>query len=120
VFDENGNFLFTFGKDKMASPIDLFIYNEKIYISDYDNSKIYIYDLNGKYLSEYGKKGDKNGEFNGPIGIYIDLNENIFVCDSLNKRVQIFDKNFNFIKNIIISGRPSDVFVDNNIIYISL
>jgi len=119
VFDENGNFLFTFGKDKMTSPIDLFIYNENIYISDYDNSKIYIYDLNGNYLSEYGKKGDKNGEFNGPIGIYIDLNGNIFVCDSLNKRVQIFDKNFNFIKNIIISGRPSDVFVDNNIIYIS-
>ncbi|MCX8095737.1 MAG: stalk domain-containing protein [Caldisericia bacterium] len=120
VFDENYNFVSTFGKERLSSPIDLSIYNGKVYITDFDSSKILIYDLNGKFISEFGKKGENNGEFNGPLGIYINKNGNIFICDSKNRRVQIFDINFNFIKKINIDGRPSDVFVDDSDkIYIS-
>lgn len=120
VFNENLNFEFSFGKERLSSPIDISIYNEKIYVTDFENSKIFIFDSIGKFVSEFGKKGQNNGEFNSPLGIFINKNGYIFVCDSANNRVQIFDKNFNFTKSIIINGRPSDVFVDeNDKIYIS-
>lgn len=43
-----------------------------------------------KFLAEWGKKGDKAGEFYSPIGIAINKKDEVFVTDLNNARVQKF------------------------------
>ncbi len=121
VFNFDGNFEFSIGKGILKSPIDIDLFEGKIYISDFDESKIFVFDtINFNLIQQFGNKGNRIGEFNGILGIYIDSRGYLYVCDSKNKRVQIFDKNFKYLKNIEINGIPSDVFVgDDNKIYIS-
>ncbi len=70
-----------------------------IYISDgYVNSRIVKYSPQGKYIGEWGKKGNKPGEFNVPHGIDIDQNGNVYVADRQNDRVQVFDKDGKLLK----------------------
>ncbi len=71
------------------------------YVSDgYGNSRIIRFDANGKYLSEWGKKGDKPGEFNIPHGIALDHNGLVYVADRENSRIQVFSATGKFIKQL--------------------
>lgn len=73
--------------------------NGSVYVCDgYGNSRVVKFSATGKYLFEWGKKGDKESEFNIPHGITLDNNENVYVADRENKRVQIFDSTGKFIK----------------------
>lgn len=115
VFDFMGNFEFSFGENVLHAPVDLDLFGGFFYITDYEDSKIYIFDTtNFNLYDSFGSRGTNPKEFNGLLGIFIDNNGYIYACDSENKRVQIFDINFNFIKAINISGKPSDVFVDRD------
>lgn len=69
------------------------------YVSDgYGNSRVVKFSPAGKYLFEWGKKGDKPGEFNTPHGIDLDSYGNVYVADRENNRIQKFDANGNFLK----------------------
>ena len=43
-----------------------------------------------KFIAEWGKKGDKAGEFHSPIGIAINRKDEVFVTDLNNARLQKF------------------------------
>jgi len=45
----------------------------------------------GKLLFTFGKRGDKEGEFNFPYSAAVDKDGNIYIVDSGNFRVQVFD-----------------------------
>jgi peptidylamidoglycolate lyase len=69
------------------------------YVSDgYGNSRIVKFSPTGKYLFEWGKKGDREGEFNIPHGICLDGNGNVYVADRENSRIQIFNPDGKFMK----------------------
>ena len=71
------------------------------YVSDgYGNSRIMKFSADGKYLSEWGKKADKAGEFNIPHGIALDHNGFVYVADRENNRIQIFSATGGFIKQL--------------------
>lgn len=109
-FDHNGELLMKLGEAKVAGsdslhfdkPTDIAIADDgSFYVSDgYGNSRIIKFSASGGYLSEWGRKGDKPGEFNIPHGITVDSTGNIYVADRENNRIQIFDPNGNYIKQI--------------------
>ena len=69
------------------------------YVSDgYGNSRVIKFSADGKYLFEWGKKGNAEGEFNIPHAISLDQNGNVYVADRENKRVQVFDSTGKFLK----------------------
>jgi peptidylamidoglycolate lyase len=69
------------------------------YVSDgYLNSRIVKFSAEGKYLFEWGTKGNKPGQFNIPHAIDLDEKGNVYVADRENARVQVFDANGKFIK----------------------
>ena len=69
------------------------------YVSDgYGNSRIVKFSSSGKYLFEWGKKGNKEGEFNIPHAIDLDEKGNVYVADRENNRVQVFTSTGKFIK----------------------
>ena len=56
-----------------------------------------MFSSDGTHLRSFGRKGQNNGEFQGPKGIAFDSHGNIVVADCYNHRVQVFDRNGNFL-----------------------
>ncbi len=81
-------------------PTDVAVANDgSFYVSDgYGNSRIIKFSKEGKYLFEWGKKGNKPGEFNTPHGIDLDSHGDVYVADRENNRIQKFDANGKFLK----------------------
>jgi peptidylamidoglycolate lyase len=106
-FTHKGKLLMKLGEAKVAGndslhfnkPTDIAIAKDgSFYVSDgYGNSRIIKFSATGKYLFEWGKKGNKEGEFNIPHGMSLDSTGNVYVADRENNRIQVFDPNGKFI-----------------------
>jgi peptidylamidoglycolate lyase len=68
------------------------------YVSDgYVNSRVALFDENGKELREWGKKGASDGEFSNPHGLtLVPGSTDVLVADRENSRLQLFDKDGRF------------------------
>lgn len=107
-FSHDGKLLMKLGEAKVAGndslhfnkPTDIAIAKDgSFYVSDgYGNSRVIKFSATGRYLFEWGKKGNKESEFNIPHGITLDQNENVYVADRENNRIQVFDPNGKFLK----------------------
>ena len=106
-FDSNGNLLMTLGEARIPGndsehfnmPTDVAVAPDgSFYVSDgYGNSRVIKFSKEGNYLFEWGKLGDKEGEFRIPHGIDLDSEGNVYVADRENNRIQKFDSKGNFI-----------------------
>ncbi len=106
-FSHNGKLLMTLGIAKTPGkdsihfnrPTDVAVADDgSFYVSDgYGNSRIVKFSATGTYLFEWGKKGNKKGEFNIPHGIDLDEHGNVFVADRENNRIQVFDPTGKFL-----------------------
>ncbi|MBI2731679.1 MAG: hypothetical protein HYX40_13190 [Sphingobacteriales bacterium] len=73
--------------------------NGSFYVSDgYGNSRVVKFSADGYYLFEWGKKGNKQSEFQTPHGIDLDNKGNVYVADRENNRIQIFDSTSKYLK----------------------
>ena len=72
------------------------IMKEKIFVVKENQNCITVFDLTGGFLYEFGKKGDGQGEFDGPQNLEI-YQENIFITDYNNNRIQVFDLTGGFL-----------------------
>lgn len=61
-----------------------------IYVVDSGNSKVRVLDTNGKFLFEFGRFGQKPGEFDYPNCLAIDAEDRVYVGDFNNSRIQVF------------------------------
>jgi sugar lactone lactonase YvrE len=101
--DSVGKLLFTFpesspgNEDYLYSPVNLFIENDKVYVSDIGGFNVKIYDLNGKYLQTVGSYGRNRGQFGRNKGVTVDKNGNIYVVDASFDNAQIFNKEGNLL-----------------------
>lgn len=59
--------------------------------------KIYVYDLNGTYLTYYGCHGYGDGKFDRIKGMAIGKCGNIYVCDPFQGQITVFDASGNFL-----------------------
>jgi streptogramin lyase len=74
-----------------------------IFISDgYINSRVAMYDKNGRWVKQWGDRGSKPGEFSTPHSIAADAKGNIYVADRGNRRIQVFDSEAKFTREIKI------------------
>lgn len=79
--------------DQFDRPADIaFDKADNVYVADgYGNSRVMVFDKQGKYLRQWGKAGQGPGEFNVPHAICIDGSGRIIVGDRDNNRIQVFD-----------------------------
>ena len=85
-----------------------------------ENARIVVFDRNGKYLREFGKKGTGPVEFDQPHALAFDSKERLFVGDRSNNRIQILDKSGKFIEEWSQFSRPSGIYIDrNDMIYVA-
>jgi hypothetical protein len=74
-----------------------------IFVSDgYINSRVAKIDKDGNWLTSWGNRGTKPGEFNTPHSIAADAQDNIYVADRFNRRIQVFDDDGHFLRAMTI------------------
>lgn len=111
VADSSSRKIYVIDRDnKLAKVLDLSAFlksigmfaidkrSNRIIIPDIRDNKIVVTDLEGKHLFTFGRKGDRDGEFNMATAVAVEADGGILVCDSFNARIQRFN--------------PQGVFVD--------
>ena len=56
-----------------------------------------MFDLEGKFISKFGKHGKKDGAFIFPCYLSVNKEGLLMVCDSGNHRVQVFELSGKFV-----------------------
>ncbi|MFQ5417142.1 MAG: hypothetical protein ACE5FL_08875 [Myxococcota bacterium] len=97
IFDLDGNYLGELGKGRgsgegnLLFPTYLAVDGEgNVYVADTMNSRISIFDAEGRFLRTVGSRGDGFGLFDKPKGVALDSFGNLYVVDSSWSNVQIF------------------------------
>jgi len=102
-FTHDGKLIFALGEPRVGAwdathfnePTDIAIRPDgTFYVSDgYVNSRVALFDRNGKWLQEWGKKGSGDGEFSNPHGlVFVPGSTDVLVADRQNSRLQLFDR----------------------------
>jgi len=81
-----------------------------IYVADTDNHRIQKFTSNGQFVTKWGSKGDRDGEFNEPSGIGIDSSGYVYVADNSNHRIQKFSSDGQFIAEWGVYGTGDGEF----------
>lgn len=119
-FSPEGKLLATYGVEdtpgdgpkNFRSPDDLvFASDGSIYVADAGNGRVVRLKGDGGFLSEWGRKGKREGEFAAAHGIAIDLADRIYVADRGNNRVQVFSPAGKFLAAWTEFGNPFGVLV---------
>ena len=55
--------------------------------------------MDGKYVRQFGKKGEGEGEFGRPVSIAIDSHNLVYVGELENDRISIFSTDGDFINS---------------------
>ncbi len=119
-FDPAGKLLLTLGKrnqpgatpDRFNRPTDVAVAPAgEFYVADgYGNARVVKFSREGKYISEWGRKGTGPGEFHLPHAIFLDDKGRVYVGDRENNRVQVFDGTGKFVAQWKESGAPYGLF----------
>jgi hypothetical protein len=82
--------------------------NDTTFISDgYINSRVAVYDKNGKWVKSFGEPGSGPGQLNTPHSIATDSQGNVYVANRGNARIEVFDNSGKYLRQIKIS-QPFD------------
>jgi serine/threonine protein kinase len=102
MFDSNLNYLKHFNLkgpagENISPKVIAVDKHENMYILDYSQTKVYVYNIVGVMTTSFGKRGAAHGEMSLPKGIAVDSNNNIYVADTFNNRIQIFNSKGDFL-----------------------
>jgi hypothetical protein len=70
------------------------------YVLDMKDNRVKVFDVRGKFLRAFGKKGQGPGELNQPVGLTITPENEILVEDVLNQRLALFTLDGKFLRHI--------------------
>lgn len=106
-FSHNGELMLTLGAKGVPGldgthfnrPTDVAVApSGEFYVADgYGNSRVAKFSADGKFLLDWGSKGDQPGQFDTPHGIALDQQGRVYVADRTNSRIQVFDANGKFL-----------------------
>jgi len=87
--------------------------NGELFIADgYGNARVHRFAADGTLLASWGEPGSGPGQFNLPHAIAVDRAGKVYVADRENSRVQIFSSDGDFLSEWRWTGRPADLFID--------
>jgi DNA-binding beta-propeller fold protein YncE len=111
ALDSDYDFLFAI-RERLQRPTGLSIKNGILFVADAGRHTVVRFDLNGKYIGEFGRRGDAKGEFNFPVSITVGAADTsgLYVVDALNHRVQEFDTAGRYLSSFGRHGNVSGCF----------
>jgi len=80
-------------------PTDIaFAANGDLYVTDgYGGARVVKFSREGKFLKEWGKRGNGPGEFMLPHNVAVDSQGRVYVTDRDNQRIEVFDAEGKFL-----------------------
>ena len=110
--------------ESFAGPTDITWDSQgNFYVADgIRNARIAKYDVNGKWVMNWGQRGTGPGEFDVIQGIAIDNQDNLYVADYANERVQVFDTRGDFRREMRGFGAPMAICITpgaDQVMYVS-
>jgi DNA-binding beta-propeller fold protein YncE len=70
----------------------------KLYMPEAGNHRVDVFDLNGKFLFDFGGLGTEPGKFNVPEAAKFSSDGKLYVSDLKNDRIQVFDMDGKLLK----------------------
>ena len=70
-----------------------------------------MFDLQGNFKFKFGKKGNREGEFNKPRYLSVSKSGHLVVCDAGNHRLQVFEQSGKFVTMFGTEGRKTGEFI---------
>ena len=115
------------GNKQFAPQDTAFDSRGNLYVTDSGNHCIQVFNLEGKYLQQFGKPGQGSGELLYPAGICIDSDDTVYVVECNNNRVSVFTHEGQFLTSFGRRGNgpgqfsgPRGITVDKNgVVYVS-
>ena len=105
-------------------PRGVTLYNSEVYVSDSDNHRIQVFDLDLNFIRSIWSRGKGRGELDLPLDIKFDSTGNMYITDYWNHRVQVLDSSGHFIRLFGQEGEgrlewPASVFIADQYVYVS-
>ena len=111
IFSPRGHFKRKFGgQDSLISPCHCIQTEQYFIVSDELGHCIKVFDLEGNFVFKFGKKGNKEGEFDRPGYLSVNKDGHVMVCDLFNHRVQVFELNGKFVTKFGTKGSGKGEF----------
>ena len=88
------------GDGQFNAPTGISVNNStsNVYVADFHNNRIEVFDSNGNFITKFGTGGSGDGQFAGPEGVAVNpTTGNVYVADQNNNRIQVFDSSGTFI-----------------------
>ena len=106
IFSPRGQFKrkFAGGQGFLSRPCHCIQTEQYFILSDRGEHCIKVFDLEGNFVFKFGKKGNKEGEFNLPSRLSVNGDGHLMVCDSGNHRVQMFELSGKFVTKFGTKG----------------
>jgi DNA-binding beta-propeller fold protein YncE len=109
AFRDDGKLLFEISKP-LIRPVGLAIHDDSLVVVDSQAHGLFVFDLQGQFRSQLGRRGTGPGEFNFPTHVAFDNHGHLLVTDSMNGRIQVFSTDGKFVSEIGSSGDTSGHF----------
>ena len=114
------------GIGQFQCPTGITLISNKIFVCDYGNDRVQMFDTDLNVLGSFGTAGSGDGNFHGPMDIASDQDGCLYVVDSGNNRVQVFSPNGKYLQSIGKHGHgpnklcgPHGIHFHNGKIYIT-
>lgn len=133
VFDMQGKHLFSIGRNdgksssadgEFFSPQGLAISRDnKLFVADMYNSRIQVFDADGKFLYKFGERGDQVWQFEYPKDLAFDNEGNLYIIDSRKATILTYTPDGTLLLatgegrpsgNKLAFATPTSIWIDAN------
>jgi DNA-binding beta-propeller fold protein YncE len=83
--------------NRLFQPTNLWVEGDRVYVSDFGDFKVKVYDRAGNFLGSVGSYGQQLGQFVRPKGVAVDREGILYVVDAGFENVQVFDPEGNLL-----------------------
>ena len=92
IFSASGEYLRKFGgASTFVNPYHCIQHGQYFIVSGYGDHSIKMFNLEGNFISKFGKQGSRDGDLNEPCFLSVSKEGLLMVCDQCNHRVQLFE-----------------------------
>lgn len=111
VLTNDGRPIASVGSGKLSEPEGLALSpGGDVYVADTGNSRVVVYDRDGKELRVMGEKGSDPGRLSYPKSVAVGFDGRVWVSDSGNDRIQVFTSEGVFLFGFGGSGKENGLF----------
>ena len=131
-FNRNGEFVKSVGSGSEGSkpgefnfPRGVRVHQNRVYVCDFHNNRIQLFDLELLFITSIGTKGSGQGQFDRPNDLAFDSWGNIYVSEYGNSRVQVLDPNGRYLRQFGDKSGPGKlnlpegIHIAHDCVYIS-